>query len=129
MAAEGKNAWLVYEVGYEYLLGLDQYHDKTGAAAMLMAGIILFFANFYPLETTSGMLPLLLHLLDITFLNKVSFYLPLNGAGLLAYQESAGEAILYYGIVLVLGVASILFSFRYIENGYRHVALSRKKHI
>ena len=231
MAVEGKTSWLVYEPGYEYLLGLDTYHDKTGASAMLIAGIILCFANFYPLETTSGMLPLLnvykrgrgntarckltiaalltvfmfiiaqmpdywyvirnygfpmlnapmcsldaftgwsdgisilggilifeglrlmtalsimaivmavclwtknqivtmsvaasvillpllLHLLDITFLNKVSFYLPLNGTGLIAYQESAGKAILYYSIVLVLGTISIFFIFCYV--GYRY---------
>ena len=240
MAAEGKEAWLVYEPGYEYLLGLDEYHDKTGAAAMLIAGIILCFANFYPLETTSGMLPLLnvynrgrgntarckltitalltvlmflitqlpdywhlirnygfpvlnaplcsmeaftgwsdgvsilggilifeglrlmtalsvmaivvtvclwtknqivtmsvsaglillpllLHLLDITFLNKVSFYLPLNGTGLLAYQESAAKALLYYGIVLILGAVSLFLIFRYVGHGYRHKPLRTGK--
>lgn len=240
MVAEGKDAWIVYEVGYEYLLGLSQYHDKTGAAAMLMAGIILCFANFYPMETTSGMLPLLnvykrgrgntarcklgitalltvlmfvitqipdywyllrnygfpllnaplcsleaftgwsdgvsilggilifeglrlmtalsvmaivmavclwtknqivtmsasagvillpllLHLLDITFLNQVSFYLPLNGAGLLAYQESAGKALLYYGIVLILGAGSSFLLFRYVFCGYRFKPLMTSK--
>ena len=238
MAAEGKTSWLVYEPGYEYLLGLNPYHDKTGAAAMLIAGILLGFANFYPMETTSGMLPLLnvykqgrgntarckltitamltvlmfliaqipdywylirnygfpmlnapmcsldaftgwsdgisilggilifeglrlmtalsvmgivmavslwtknqivtmsasagvillpllMHLLDITFLNKVSFYLPLNGTGLLAYQESPVKALLYYGIVLLLGAGSIFFTFRYVGHGDRYRSLRR----
>ena len=233
MAAEGKECWLLYNVGYEYLFGLASHHDKTGAAALLLTGIILCFSNVYPLETTTGMLPLLntykrgrretavtklllcgmvtvvlfvltqipdywyvlqnydflalsaplcsmeafgtwgdgisvlgglvifealrlmtalsvmaivmavclwtknqivtmsasagvillpllLHLLDITFLNKVSFYLPLNGAGLLAYQESAVKALLYYGIVLLIGTGCIFFTFHYVGQGYRY---------
>ena len=80
------------------------------------------------MSATAGviLLPLLLHLLDITFLNKVSFYLPLNGTGLLAYQEGAGKALLYYGIVLLLGVFGILSTFRYGGHGYRHRPLREK---
>ena len=58
LKAQGKEAWFVYEKGYTYLLGLDN-HEKTGAATMVLAAAILCFAGFYPLETTSGMLPLL----------------------------------------------------------------------
>lgn len=239
MAAEGKNAWLVYDPGYEYLLGLDIYHDKTGAAALVLAGIILCLSNLYPLETTSGMLPLLntyrrgrmatavtklglsfgaaailfvlaqipdywyvlqnfefpavnaplcsleafggwsdgisilggivtyeilrlmtvltltslilllslwtkhqivtmsvsagvllmpllLHLLDIRLLNEISFYLPLTGTGLLAGQQSAGKALLYYGIVLALGAVSTLFTFRYVGCGHRYSGKGNK---
>lgn len=59
LTEEGKQAWLVYEPGYEYLFGLDTYHDKAASAALMLAGIILCFANFYPLEISTGMLPLL----------------------------------------------------------------------
>lgn len=58
-AKEGKELWLVYEPGYEYLFGANDRNDKTGAAAMAVAAVILCFANFYPMETTTGMLPLL----------------------------------------------------------------------
>ena len=58
-ALEGKELWLVYEPGYEYLFGANDRNDKTGAAAMAVASVILCFANFYPMETTTGMLPLL----------------------------------------------------------------------
>ncbi len=58
LAEEGTESWLLYEPGYEYLFGLGS-HDKAGAAAILLAGMILCFANYYPKETTSGMLPLL----------------------------------------------------------------------
>ena len=58
-ALEGKELWLVYEPGYEYLFGANDRNDKTGAAAMAVAAVILCFANFYPMETTTGMLPLL----------------------------------------------------------------------
>jgi len=59
MAASGQEAWLLYDRGYQYLFGVGGRHDKTGAATLLLAGIILCFANFYPLETTSGMQPIL----------------------------------------------------------------------
>lgn len=239
LSAEGKKVWLLYERGYEYILGFEHVHDKAGASAMLIAGIILCFSNFYPLETSSGMLPLLnvykrgristaktkfficiaitgvmflvaqipdywhvfrnygfpllnaplcsiegftawsdgisiwggilifeglrlmtalsvmaivvavclwtknqivtmsattgvillpllLNLLDITFLNKVSFYLPLNSIVLLTHQEGVSKAFLYYGIVLLLGVFSILFTFRYVGCGYQHKLLQRR---
>lgn len=58
-ALEGKELWLVYEPGYEYLFGANDRNDKTGAVAMAVAAVILCFANFYPMETTTGMLPLL----------------------------------------------------------------------
>ena len=58
MKEEGKEGWFVYEKGYSYLFG-DNTHEKTGAATMVLAASILCFANLYPLETTSGMLPLL----------------------------------------------------------------------
>lgn len=231
LQAEGKEGWFVYEKGYDYLFGLDS-HEKTGAAAMVLAAIILCFANLYPLETTSGMLPLLniyakgrrrtaatklllctlvtvllfviaqipdyryvvknfgfpalgaplcslesfaswgdglpvwggiavfegarlmtclsitmlvvlfslwvsnqiitmsvsagvllmpmlLHLLEIKFLDKVSFYLPLTGTDLLCWQEGPTKALIYYGIAFVLGTASMILTLRYAHNGYR----------
>ena len=231
MKAEGKEGWFVYEKGYSYLLGLD-YHEKTGAATMVLAAIILCFANLYPLETTSGMLPLLnvyakgrrrtaatklllcalvttvlfcmaqipdyryvvknfgfpvlnapicsleyfgvwsdalpiwggiavfellrlvscltatalvvllsvwvsnqiitmsvsagllllpmlLHLLDITFLDKVSLYLPLTGTELLCWQESFGKMLAYYGILFAAGSAAVVLTLTYAHNGYR----------
>ena len=57
--AEGKEAWILYDPGYQYLFGANPRHEKTGGAAILLAGIILCFSNFYPLESTTGMLPLL----------------------------------------------------------------------
>lgn len=59
MKAEGKEVWVVYEPGYEYLFGVSIDNDKTDSMAMMLAAAILCFANFYPLETVSGMQPLL----------------------------------------------------------------------
>lgn len=59
LSAGGKEVWMVYEQGYEYLFGLDPAHDKSVSAALTVAGIILCFANFYPMETAMGMQPLL----------------------------------------------------------------------
>ena len=56
---EGTEGWFVYEQGYYYLFGTQNSHEKTGASTMVLAAVILCFANLYPLETTSGMLPLL----------------------------------------------------------------------
>lgn len=56
---EGKEAHFVYEPGYSYLFGLNTQHSKTGAAALVVAGIILCFSNIFPIETSSGMLPIL----------------------------------------------------------------------
>lgn len=56
---KGKSAWVIYEPGYEYLFGLDPQHSKAATAAILIAGIILSFANLYPLETATGMESLL----------------------------------------------------------------------
>lgn len=57
--AQGKTVWVVYEPGYTYLFGTDKSNDKADSAAMLLAVLILCLANFYPMETTSGMAPLL----------------------------------------------------------------------
>ena len=118
--------------GVSILGGILIFEGLRLMTALSVMGIVMAVClwtknQIVTMAATAGviLLPLLLHLLDITFLNKVSFYLPLNGAELLANQESAGEALLYYGVVLALGTASILFSFRYIGNGYRHVALAR----
>ena len=96
--------------------------------AIVMAVCLWTKNQIVTMSASAGviLLPLLLHLLDITFLNKVSFYLPLNGAGLLAYQESAGKALLYYGIVLTLGAVSIIFTFRYVGQGYRFRSLATR---
>ena len=59
LITQGKQAWMVYEPGYEYLFGLSGYQDKAASSALLVAGIILSFANIYPLEATTGMQPLL----------------------------------------------------------------------
>lgn len=58
LQAEGKDGWFVYEKGYHYLFGLD-YHEKAGASALVLTAIILCFSNFFPMETSSGMLPML----------------------------------------------------------------------
>ena len=59
MQAEGKDVWVVYEPGYTYLFGMTSANHKADTAAMVLAAVILCFANFYPLETASGMLPLM----------------------------------------------------------------------
>lgn len=59
MKDEGKEAHFVYEPGYCYLFGLNAQHSKAGAAALVVAGIILCFSNIFPIETSSGMLPIL----------------------------------------------------------------------
>jgi hypothetical protein len=64
-------------------------------------------------------MPMLLHLLEINFLDKVSFYLPLTGTGLLCWQEGPTKALIYYGIVFILGIASVILTLRYAHNGYR----------
>ena len=58
LQAVGKDGWFVHEKGYYYLLGLEE-HEKTGSAALVVAACILCFSNFYPLEVTSGMIPIL----------------------------------------------------------------------
>ncbi len=59
MKDEGKEGDFVYEPGYSYLFGLNAQHSKAGAAALVVAGIILCFSNIFPIETSSGMLPIL----------------------------------------------------------------------
>ena len=59
LAESGETAWLVYEPGYEYLFGKTSEEEKAGSAVLLMAAVVFCFCNFYPLETTTGMLPLL----------------------------------------------------------------------
>ena len=56
---EGKKAQFVYEPGYNYLFGLNPQHSKAGSAVLVVAGIILCFSNVFPIETSSGMLPIL----------------------------------------------------------------------
>ncbi len=56
---EGKEAQFVYEPGYNYLFGLNSRHSKSGAAALVVVCIILCFSNVFPIETSSGMLPIL----------------------------------------------------------------------
>ena len=52
-------------------------------------------------------------------MDKVSFYLPLTGTDLLCWQDSLTKALIYYGIVFVLGTASVILTLRYAHNGYR----------
>ena len=59
LEAEGKEVWVVYEPGYEYLFGISNDNDKMDSVAMMLAAAILCFANFYPLESVSGMQPLM----------------------------------------------------------------------
>ena len=59
MKVEGKEAHFVYEPGYSYLFGLNAQHSKADAAALVVAGVILCFSNIFPIETSSGMLPIL----------------------------------------------------------------------
>ncbi len=230
MAAEGKAVWMVYDTGYETLFGLFPYRDKAGASALLITALLLCFSNVYPIETSSGMLPLLntyrrgrratantklwlgsavtvllfavcqipdywyvlrnygfpglfapicsleafaawddgisilggiaifealrlmtalsltalillvgiwtknqlitmsvsagvllmpvlLHLLGITLLDKVSFFLPVTGTALLQQPD---KMVLYYGFMLILGVAATAAMSRYVRQGYQH---------
>lgn len=232
----GNTAWLVYEPGYEYLLGFSSVHDKAGSATIALAGIILCISNLYPLEVTSGvqplliiyrkgrrstglckfgisilcatilyliaqipdylyvmknfgfplleapacsleafsgwgdsiplwggilifealrlfatlvaaiivvlislwtgnqivtlcistgllLMPLLLHLLDITFLDNVSFVLPVTGTKLLCSIDKLDDTILYYGILILIGCGGILSILQYTRNGYRFLKL------
>lgn len=232
----GNTAWLVYEPGYEYLLGLSTVHDKAGSATIALAGIILCISNLYPLEVTSGvqplliiyrkgrrstalckfgisilcatilyliaqipdylyvmknfgfpmleapacsleafsgwgdsiplwggilifealrlfatlvaaiivllislwtenqivtlcistgvlLMPLLLHLLDITFLDSVSFVLPVTGTKLLCSINKLDFAILYYGILILIGCGGVLSILQYTRNGYHFLRL------
>lgn len=232
LQAEGKEVWVVYEPGYEYLFGISSENDKTDSAAMLVAAFILCLVNFYPMETASGMqpllnvyrrgrgstarckiaismfvtvllfliaqipdywyvaknygfsalqaplcsleafagwndsisilggilifeglrllsvlslmaivlllsvwarnqvvtlslsaglllLPLLLHLLNVTFLDPFSFHYPLTGTQLLCVQEPLVRSLLYYGAAYLLGIASLVILLRYVRNGYR----------
>lgn len=59
LRGEGEEAQFVYEPGYLYLFGLDPQHSKAGAAGLVIAGVILCFSNFFPLEVSSGMQPIL----------------------------------------------------------------------
>lgn len=230
----GSTAWLVYEPGYEYLLGRSSEHDKAGSATIALAGIILCISNLYPLEVTSGvqplliiyrkgrnstalckigisilcatilyliaqipdylyvmknfgfpmleapacsleafsgwgdsiplwggilifealrlfatlvaaiivvlislwtenqivtlcistgvlLMPLLLHLLDITFLDSVSFVLPVTGTKLLCSINKLDFAILYYGILILIGCGGVLSILQYTRNGYHFI--------
>ena len=65
------------------------------------------------------LLPMLLHLLDINFLDKVSVFLPLTGTELLTWQGSFTKALLYYGITFAAGLAAVILTLRYAHNGYR----------
>lgn len=65
------------------------------------------------------LLPVLLHLLNITFLDSFSFYLPLTGTGLVTNQESIRKCLLYYSVTAVIGVTCVLLNLRYAANGYR----------
>ena len=217
---QGDTLWLVYEPGYEYLFGVSENSNKATPAAIIIAGIILAFANYYSFETTAGMqqllnvsikgrkhtdwnkisivlifstimfliaqipdywyifknyglptlnapicsltvfnywsdqisilggiliyeglkllavlciapfilllskwtknqlmtlcistavllLPLLLHLLDLTFLDAYSLYLPMTGTKLLTQRNPIPLCLLYYGIAVIIGAASV----------------------
>lgn len=56
---QGDTLWMVYEPGYEYLFGVSEQANKAAPAAIVIAGIILAFANYYSFETTAGMQQLL----------------------------------------------------------------------
>jgi len=229
---EGKEAHFVYEPGYNYLFGLNPQHSKAGAAALVVAGIILCFSNIFPIETSSGMLPILnvskkgrtasagcklaicicitviiffiaqipdylyvlknygfpdlnaplcsieafvgwndtvsilegivlfetlrlvaavcvaaivllfgiwtknqlitlsvstglllmpvlLNLLDIHFLDKISFLMPLVGSELLTHQYPLTVCVLYYKAVIILGTTSLAIIATYAKNGYK----------
>ena len=49
------------------------------------------------------LLPLLLHLLELQFLDSVSFYLPMTGTGLIQGENPLPLSVLYYGAVLLIG--------------------------
>ena len=65
------------------------------------------------------LLPMLLHLLKIKFLDPVSFYRPLTGTELLCWQNSFGKAMMYYGITFALGIVAVFLTLQYTHNGYR----------
>ena len=65
------------------------------------------------------LMPLLLHLLDITFLDSVTFVLPVTGTELLCRANRLDVAVLYYGILMLIGFGGILAILQYTRNGYR----------
>lgn len=236
MQAQGKDPWVVYEPGYMYLFGIADYNDKTDVAAMLVAAILLCFSNYYPMESASGMLPLLntyprgrmstagrkitigvmitvvlffigqipdywyvvknygfpalraplcslepfsgwntsvsildgivifeglrllsaisamsivlllsawtgnqvatlslsagvlllpilLHLLGVTFLDPISFYYPLTATELVSASDPLVSSLLYFGAIYLLGVLSLVLLLGYSHNGYHHKPL------
>ncbi len=229
---EEKEAHFVYEPGYNYLFGLNPQHSKAGGAALVVAGIILCFSSIFPIETSSGMLPILnvskkgrsasagcklticicitvivffiaqipdyryvlknygfpdldaplcsieafsgwtdtvsileglvlfevlrlvaavcvtaivllfgiwtknqlitlsisagillipvlLNLLEIHFLDKISFLMPLVGLELLSNENPAPACILYYGAVVLLSVTAFVLIMKYAKKGYK----------
>jgi hypothetical protein len=89
---------------------------------MLVVLFSLWVSNqIITMSVSAGVLlmPMLLHLLEIKFLDKVSFYLPLTGTELLTWQDSFTKALLYYGITFAAGLAAVILTLRYAHNGYR----------
>ena len=62
---------------------------------------------------------MLLFLLEIKFLDSVSFYRPLTGTELLCWQNSFGNAMMYYGITFALGTAAVFLTLQYAHNGHQ----------
>jgi hypothetical protein len=89
---------------------------------MLVVLLSVWVSNqIITMSVSAGILlmPMLLHLLEINFLDKVSFYLPLTGTELLSWQGSFTKALLYYGITFAAGLAAVILTLRYAHNGYR----------
>ena len=59
------------------------------------------------ISTAVLLLPLLLHLLDLTFLDAYSLYLPMTGTKLLTQRNPIPLCLLYYGIAVIIGAASV----------------------
>lgn len=81
------------------------------------------------LSVTAGvfLLPVLLHLLDITVLDCISLYLPLTGSELLCNRNDLVKSCLYYALVFAVGIICALLNLKYANNGYQKKCIYIRK--
>ena len=106
--------------------GIAVFEVLRLASCLALTGLVVLLSlwvsnQIITMSVSAGLLllPMLLHLLDIKFLDKVSFYLPLTGTNLLCWQDGFGKALLYYGVTFALGIAAVVLTLCYAHNGYR----------